>query len=263
MIPYVQFKNLFFSRDKRVIFNGINLAIQAGKITAILGPSGSGKTTLLRLMGAQLSPDAGEVLVQNKNVHALSCKQLYACRRKMGMLFQSGALLTHLSVFENIAFPLREHTVLPESMLRDLVLLKLEAVGLRGAASLMPNALSGGMAKRVALARAIVLDPDIILFDEPFTGQDPISMGVLIQLIKRTNELLGMTSVIVSHDIAATLSIADYVYIIANGHIIGQGTPAEMNADNSPLVQQFIKGFPDGPVAFHYPAIDLMEDLGL
>lgn len=263
MTAYVQFKNIQFSRSERVIFKGITLDIQTGKITAIMGPSGSGKTTLLRLIGAQLQPDKGQILVQGQDIHRLSRQQLYACRRKMGMLFQSGALFTNLSVFENIAFPLREHTQLSETMLRDLVLLKLEAVGLRGAAQLMPSQLSGGMARRVALARAIVLDPELILYDEPFTGQDPISMGVLIQLIKSMNQTLGMTSVIVSHDVSEAASIADYIYVIAGGQVIGQGTPKEISNDASLLVQQFMQGLPDGPVPFHYPAMDLMEELEL
>lgn len=263
MTAYVQFKDIQFSRNERIIFKGVNLDIQTGKITAIMGPSGSGKTTLLRLIGAQLRPDRGQVLVQGQNIHRLSRKRLYECRRKMGMLFQSGALFTNLNVFENIAFPLREHTQLPEGMLRDLVLLKLEAVGLRGAAKLMPSQLSGGMARRVALARAIVLDPDLILYDEPFTGQDPISMGVLMQLIKSMNQTLGMTSVMVSHDVSEAASIADYIYVIADGQVIGQGTPKEISSDASPLVQQFMQGLPDGPVPFHYPAMDLMEELGL
>lgn len=263
MTAYVQFKDIQFSRSQRMIFKGVNLDVQTGKITAIMGPSGSGKTTLLRLIGAQLRPDQGEVRVQGQNVHRLSRKQLYACRRKMGMLFQSGALFTNLSVFENVAFPLREHTQLSETMLRDLVLLKLEAVGLRGAAKLMPSQLSGGMSRRVALARAIVLDPELILYDEPFTGQDPISMGVLMQLIKSMNQNLGMTSVIVSHDVSEAASIADYIYVIADGQVIGSGTPQEIKADASPLVQQFMQGLPDGPVPFHYPAMNLMEELEL
>ena len=263
MMAYVQFKDIQFSRSQHIIFKNINLDIQTGKITAIMGPSGSGKTTLLRLIGAQLHPDKGQVLVQGQNIHRLSRRHLYECRRKMGMLFQSGALFAHLNVFENVAFPLREHTQLLGAMLRDLVLLKLEAVGLRGAAKHMPSELSGGMARRVALARAIVLDPELILYDEPFTGQDPISIGVLMQLIKSINKTLGMTSVIVSHDVKETASIADYIYVIADGQIIGQGTPKEISSDTSPLVQQFMQGLPDGPVPFHYPAMDLMEELGL
>jgi phospholipid/cholesterol/gamma-HCH transport system ATP-binding protein len=263
MTAYVQFKDIQFSRGERIIFKDVNLNIQTGKITVIMGPSGSGKTTLLRLIGAQLQPDAGQVLVKGQNIHRLSRNALYQCRRKMGMLFQSGALFTHLNVFENIAFPLREHTRLPEVMLRDLVLLKLEAVGLRGAAKLMPSELSGGMARRVALARAVVLDPELIMYDEPFTGQDPITMGVLMELIKRMNKTLGMTSVMVSHDVTEASSLADYIYVIADGRVIGQGTPSQIRADTSPFVQQFMQGLPDGPVPFHYPAHDLMEEIGL
>lgn len=249
----VEMTNLTFSRDDRLIFNGVNIHVQRGKITAIMGPSGSGKTTLLRLIGALLTPDTGQILVNGEDIHRLSHKALYKARRKMGLLFQSSALFTHLSVFDNVAFPLREHTNLNKLMLRDIVLMKLEAVGLRGAQDLMPSELSGGMARRVALARGIALDPELMMYDEPFTGQDPISMGVLVRLIKRLNQLLQTTTVIVSHDVEETCSIADYVYIIAGGRVIGQGRPDELNESSEPHVRQFMHGEADGAVPFHYP----------
>lgn len=211
---WVEIKNLFFSLDDRCIFDGIDMVVKQGKITAIMGPSGSGKTTLLRLIGAQLRPDSGQIYVNGQNIHQLSRKSLYETRRNMGLLFQSSALFTHLSVFENVAFPLREHTELNASMIRNIVLMKLEAVGLRGAAHLMPAQLSGGMCRRVALARTIALDPVLMMYDEPFTGQDPISMGVLVRLIQRLNQLLHTTTIIVSHDVEETCSIADYIYLI-------------------------------------------------
>jgi len=257
----VNITNLTFSRDERLIFNGVNIEVKRGKITAIMGPSGSGKTTLLRLIGALLIPDAGEILVDGKNIHQLSHKSLYKARRKMGLLFQNSALFTHLSVFDNVAFPLREHTKLNKAMLRDIVLMKLEAVGLRGAAHLMPAELSGGMARRVALARAIALDPELMMYDEPFTGQDPISMGVLVRLIKRLNQLLQTTTMLVSHDVAETCSIADYVYLIAGGQIIGQGTPLELDRSQQPQIRQFMHGEADGVVPFHYPARSYTEEL--
>lgn len=255
-------KNLHFSRDERVIFAGVDMKIQRGKITAIMGPSGTGKTTLLSLIGGQLIPDQGTILVDNQNVHQLSQRELYVFREQMGLLFQSSALFTNLSVYENVAFPLREHTSLAESMIRDIVLMKLEAVGLRGARDLMPVELSGGMARRVALARAIALDPSLIMYDEPFTGQDPISMGVLVKLIKTLNQVLGMTSIIVSHDVPETASIADYIYLISEGKIVGEGTPAELQReDAADYVQQFLKGLPDGVVPFHYPAANYAREL--
>ena len=245
-----------------MILNDISLSIPLGKVTAIMGPSGCGKTTLLRLMGGQLQPEpGGAIWVDNLDITKLSRSDLFKIRRRMGMLFQSGALFTDLSVFDNVAFPLREHTQLPESLIQDLVLMKLEAVGLRGARNLMPNELSGGMARRVALARAIALDPDIILYDEPFAGQDPISMGVLVKLIRLLNDALGVTSIIVSHDVHETLSIADYIYIIAEAKVVAQGTPEAINHHPSLWVQQFIKALPDGPVPFHYPAQDYAKDL--
>jgi len=258
---FVEIRNMTFKRDSRVIFNNISLNIERGKITAIMGPSGSGKTTLLRLITGQLKPNSGKILIEGVNINALNRSKLYILRRKMSMLFQSGALFTHLDVFENVAFPLREHTRLPEDMLRDIVLMKLEAVGLRGAKDLMASELSGGMARRVAMARALALDPKLMLYDEPFTGQDPITMGVLVKLIKQLNDALGLTSVIVSHDVQETASIADYVYVISGGNIIGEGTPQALFADKSPAVNQFIHGLPDGVVPFHYPAKNYAEEL--
>lgn len=258
---WVEIKNLSFARDERSIFDGVNMVVKQGKITAIMGPSGSGKTTLLRLIGAQLTPEQGEIWVNGQNIHRLSRKALYSARRNMGLLFQSNALFTHLSVFDNVAFPLREHTELNTSMIRDIVLMKLEAVGLRGAADLMPSQLSGGMARRVALARTIALDPMLMMYDEPFTGQDPISMGVLVRLIKRLNQLLHTTTVIVSHDVEETCSIADYIYLISGGKIIGQGTPEELKESNEPQVKQFMHGEADGVVPFHYPARSYTEEL--
>jgi len=257
----VEITNLHFNRNKRPIFTGIDLVIPRGKVIAILGPSGTGKTTLLKLIGGQLRPEQGTVKVAGQNIHQLSLTELYQLRKTMGMLFQSGGLFTHLSVFENVAFPLREHTRLSDAMIRSLVLIKLNMVGLRGARHLMPSELSGGMARRVALARAIALDPKLIMYDEPLSGQDPISMGVLIKLIRTLNDALGLTSVIVSHDVQETLSIADYVYVISNNKLIGQGTPDMITHDKSEQVQQFIKGLPDGPVPFHYPAEPFSKDL--
>jgi phospholipid/cholesterol/gamma-HCH transport system ATP-binding protein len=221
----ISVKDLHFSRGNRLVFDGVDIDIRRGKITAIMGPSGTGKTTLLKLIAGQLRPNAGSVTVDGLDVHALSRDRLFALRRRMGMLFQSGALLTDLDVFENVAFPVREHTNLTDAMIRNLVFMKLEAVGLRGARDLFPRELSGGMARRVALARAIVLDPMMIMYDEPFSGQDPISMGVLVQLIRRLNEVLQLTSIIVSHDVPETASIADYIYVLSGGKVVGEGTP--------------------------------------
>ncbi|HEM0300715.1 TPA: ABC transporter ATP-binding protein, partial [Legionella pneumophila] len=258
---WVEIKNLFFSLDDHCIFDGIDMVVKQGKITAIMGPSGSGKTTLLRLIGAQLRPDSGQIYVNGQNIHQLSRKSLYETRRNMGLLFQSSALFTHLSVFENVAFPLREHTELNASMIRNIVLMKLEAVGLRGAAHLMPAQLSGGMCRRVALARTIALDPVLMMYDEPFTGQDPISMGVLVRLIQRLNQLLHTTTIIVSHDVEETCSIADYIYLISGGKIIGQGTPDELKRSIEPQIRQFMHGEADGVVPFHYPAKPYTEEL--
>jgi len=257
----ISIQNLRFSRGDRKIFDDISLSIPRGKITAIMGPSGTGKTTLLKLIGGQLYPDQGTVIVDEQNVHQLKRSDLYTLRKRMGMLFQSGALLTDITVFDNVALPLREHTKLNESMIRTLVLMKLHAVGLRGARDLMPNELSGGMARRVALARAIALDPMMIMYDEPFTGQDPISLGTLVKLIKELNNALGLTSIIVSHDVEETVSIADYIYILSEGSVVGQGTPEQIKNSDSEYVQQFMKGDADGPVHFHYSANDYHKDL--
>lgn len=257
----VRIRDLHFSRGSRPIFDGVDMDIRRGKVTAIMGPSGTGKTTLLRLIGGQLRPHAGTVHVDGEEVAKLPRSRLYQLRKRMGMLFQSGALLTDLNVYDNVAFPLREHTDLPESMVRDLVLMKLEAVGLRGARSLMPSELSGGMSRRVALARAIALDPMMIMYDEPFTGQDPISMGVLVKLIRTLNDALGLSSIIVSHDVAETAAIADYIYLLSNGKVVGHGTPDELGQSDSAWAQQFLKGEPDGPVPFHYPAPAYVDDL--
>ncbi len=257
----VQINNMSFQHENgRVVFDNVDLLIPRGKVTAVMGPSGTGKTTLLRLIGGQLTPTYGSIAVEDKRIHQLSTKELYQLRKRMGMLFQTGGLFTHLNVFENVAFPLREHTYLSNSMIHTLVLLKLQMVGLRGAHHLMPSELSGGMARRVALARAIALDPELIMYDEPFTGQDPISMGVLVKLIRTLNDALGLTSIIVSHDVEEALSISDYVYIISDKKIIGHGTPKDVLANPAPQLQQFIKGLPDGPVPFHYPAKPIAED---
>ncbi|MCC6134393.1 MAG: ATP-binding cassette domain-containing protein [Candidatus Contendobacter sp.] len=257
----VTVRDLSFHRGERLIFDRVNLDIPQGKVTAIMGPSGTGKTTLLQLISGQLRPEAGRVEVDGICVHALQRQELYQLRQRMGMLFQSGALFTDLSVFENVAFPLREHTRLPETLIRTLVLMKLEAVGLRGARDLMPAQLSGGMARRVALARAIALDPQMILYDEPFAGQDPISMAVLVKLIRTLNDALGLTSIIVSHDVKETAAIADYLYLISAGRVVEHGTPQELDCSASPWVDQFMHAHPDGPMSFHYPAPPYAADL--
>ncbi|MDX1795881.1 MAG: ATP-binding cassette domain-containing protein [Hydrogenovibrio sp.] len=257
----IEIKNLSFRRGERVIFDNLSLSIPTGKITAIMGPSGTGKTTLLKLIAGQLTPDKGQVLVNGQDVHRLSRNDLYELRSKMGMLFQSGALLTDLNVFENVAFPIREHTELPESLIQLLVKMKLQAVGLRGAFDLMPAELSGGMSRRVALARAIALDPDMVFYDEPFVGQDPITLGVLVALIKKLNQSLKLTSLVVTHDVDEVLSIADYACVLSEGKIIAEGAPEELLNSESDYVKQFIKGLPDGPVPFHYPAKTYQEDL--
>jgi phospholipid/cholesterol/gamma-HCH transport system ATP-binding protein len=259
--PLVTIRDLVYRRGNRTIFDGVNIDIPRGKLTVIMGPSGTGKTTLLRLIGGQLHPDSGTVHVDGESVPELGYQGLYALRKRMGMLFQNGALLTDLNVYENVAFPLREHTGLNETLIRDLVLMKLHAVGLRGARDLMPNELSGGMARRVALARAIALDPMMIMYDEPFTGQDPISMGVLVSLLRTLTDALGLTSIMVSHDVQESLSIADYAYVISEGRVIAEGTPAALKASDSAWVQQFIQGRRDGPVPFHFPAADYADDL--
>lgn len=257
----VKIDRLSFSRSGRAIFDDITLRVPKGKVTAIMGPSGTGKTTLLRLMGGQLLPETGEIWFDGENIPQLSRQALYRARKKMSMLFQSGALFTDLSVFDNVAFPLREHTELSEDIIRTLVLLKLEAVGLRGAAQLMPSELSGGMARPAALARAIALDPDLIMYDEPFAGQDPMTMGVLVELIGNLNQALGLTSVVVSHDVPEVMSIADWVYILADGKVIAEGSPEQLRENNDPKVVQFLQGQADGPVPFRYPSEPIEKDL--
>lgn len=259
--PLVDIRDLYFARGERPVFNGVDIRVHRGEVTAIMGPSGTGKTTLLRLIGGQLRPQGGAVHVMGQSVPALSRAGLYRLRRRMGILFQTGALFTDLNCFDNVAFPLREHTRLSEPIIRQLVLLKLEAVGLRGARSLYPAELSGGMARRVALARAMALDPVLMMYDEPFTGQDPITMGVLTTLIRRLNNTLGLSSVVVSHDVEETLAIADYVYVIADGRLLAEGSPAQLRASTSAAVRQFLDARADGPVPFHYPGRGLAEDL--
>ena len=264
--PLVEFKDVTFSypgsAGDRVILNRVTLSVPRGKVTALMGASGGGKTTVLRLIGGQQKANSGEVLFDGKNVGQLAQPELYQARRRMGMLFQFGALFTDLSVFDNVAFPLREHTALPASLIRDIVLMKLNAVGLRGARELMPSEISGGMARRVALARAIALDPDLIMYDEPFAGLDPISLGTAAQLIRQLNDTLGITSIVVSHDLEDTFRIADKVIILANGAIAAQGTPDEVKNSTDPLVHQFVNGLSEGPVKFHYPGPDVAADFG-
>ena len=257
----VKIRDLHFSRGDRKIFDGLSMDIPRQGVTAIMGPSGTGKTTLLKLIGGQLTPDQGTIEVDGLNVHQLSTKKLFELRQRMGMLFQSGALLTDLSVFENVAYPLREHTKLNNAMIRHLVLLKLNAVGLRGAADMMPSELSGGMSRRVALARAIALDPMMIMYDEPFTGQDPISKGVLVSLISELNSALNVCSIVVSHDVPDTLSISDHVHFISAGKVVESGTPEKLESSKSDWTHQFVHGDADGPVPFHYPAKPELDDL--
>ncbi|ARU92517.1 phospholipid ABC transporter ATP-binding protein MlaF [Tatumella citrea] len=257
----VEIRGVSFTRGSRKIFDDISLTVPEGKITAIMGPSGIGKTTLLRLIGGQLQPDKGDIFFHDDNIPGLSRSKLYDVRKKMSMLFQSGALFTDLSVYDNVAWPLREHTSLPPELLHSTVMMKLEAVGLRGAEQLTPAELSGGMARRVALARAIALEPELIMFDEPFVGQDPITMGVLVKLIDELNHALGLTCIVVSHDVPEVLSIADYAYIVAGQKIIAQGDAAQLRQNDDPRVRQFIDGHADGPVPFRYPAGDYLTDL--
>jgi phospholipid/cholesterol/gamma-HCH transport system ATP-binding protein len=259
----VEIRDLQFAYGERVILSNLNMDFPSGKVVAVMGGSGCGKTTVLRLIGGQIRPQKGEVRVAGEVVNRLSTDGLYRLRRKMGMLFQFGALFTDMTVFDNVAFPLREHTDLPEQLIRDLVLLKLNAVGLRNAAQLKPAEISGGMARRVALARAVALDPQLIMYDEPFAGLDPISMGMSATLIRNLNDALGSTSILVSHDINETFAIADYVYFMSEGRIVAEGTPAQMRASQDPYVKQFVNAAPDGPVPFHYPGRALAEDLGL
>jgi phospholipid/cholesterol/gamma-HCH transport system ATP-binding protein len=263
MEKLVEIKDVNFSYDVRPVLKGINLSVTRGSVVTIMGLSGCGKTTLLRLIGGSLRAKSGEVRVAGKVMNDLDQEALYAMRRRMGMLFQFGALYTDLSVFDNVAFQMREHTSLPESMIRDLVLMKLNAVGLRGAHDLMPSELSGGMARRVALARAIALDPMLIMYDEPFTGLDPISMGVISNLIRRLNDTLGATSIVVTHDVQETLRIVDYVYFMSDGVVVAQGTPDEIRATETPFVHQFVWGEMDGPMPFHYPGGSYGRDLAL
>jgi phospholipid/cholesterol/gamma-HCH transport system ATP-binding protein len=256
----VELRNVHFSYGQRPILNDITLAVPRGKVVALMGASGGGKTTILRLIGGLWKAQQGSVNFDGENVAGFDAKKLYAARRRMGLLFQFGALFADLTVGDNVAFPLREHTQLPEAMLRDLVLMKLNAVGLRGARDLKPSQISGGMARRVALARAIALDPELMMYDEPFAGLDPVSLGITAKLIRELNDALGITSLVVSHDVQETFSIADIVHILADGKIVASGSPAEIQANPHPLVQQFIKGEPDGPLKFHYPAKTLAED---
>lgn len=257
----IEIRDLDYSRGQRQIFKGLNLSITRGEVTAIMGPSGTGKTTLLRLITRQLVPDRGTIIVDGIDISKLNQKELYKLRRRFGMLFQNGALLTDLNVFENVAFPLREHTDLPNRLIRHIVLTKLHAVGLRGAAGMVPSQLSGGMARRVALARAMVMDPDIVIYDEPFVGLDPISMGVIVRLVRTMNDALGISSILVSHDVQEIESVADCSYLIADGKVAASGSPDELKQTQSKLVQQFMHGMADGPVAFHYAAPNYAEQL--
>jgi len=259
----VELRDVRFGYGERVILDGISLTVPRGKVTALMGASGGGKTTVLRLIGGQYRAQSGSLTFEGQEVGAMDQAELYTMRRRMGMLFQFGALFTDLSVFDNVAFPLREHTDLSESMIRDIVLMKLQAVGLRGARDLMPSEVSGGMARRVALARAMALDPQLVMYDEPFAGLDPISLGTAARLIRQLNDTLGLTSVIVSHDLDETFHIADQVIILANGKIAAQGTPSEVRSSTDPLVHQFVSAAPEGPVRFHYPGPTVMDDFGV
>lgn len=257
----VEISDLDYSRGPREIFKGLNIRIPRGKITAIMGPSGTGKTTLLRLITRQLVPDHGHIEVDGIDISKLNQRDLFKLRQRIGMLFQNGALLTDYNVFENVAFPLREHTKLPNRLIRHIVLTKLHAVGLRGAADMSPAELSGGMARRVALARAMVMDPDILIYDEPFVGLDPISMGVIVRLVRKMNDALGISSIIVSHDVQEISSVADCSFLISDGKVVASGSPDELRNTSSDLVRQFMHGMADGPVAFHYSAPDYAEQL--
>ncbi|MCZ6559992.1 MAG: ABC transporter ATP-binding protein [Gammaproteobacteria bacterium] len=257
----IEIRDLHYTRGQRAIFTGLNICIPRGQVIAIMGPSGTGKTTLLHLITRQLVPDSGTILVDGVDIATLNQKELYRLRRRFGVLFQNGALLTDLSVFENVAFPLREHTDLPNRLIRHVVLTKLHAVGLRGAADMMPAELSGGMARRVALARAMVMDPDILIYDEPFVGLDPISMGVIVRLVRKMNDVLGVSSILVSHDVQEITAVADRSYLISDGKVAASGSPDELNKASSDLVRQFMHGMADGPVAFHFDAPDYAEQL--
>jgi phospholipid/cholesterol/gamma-HCH transport system ATP-binding protein len=258
----VELREVFFGYGEREVLSGISLRVPRGKITAIMGASGGGKTTVLRLIGGQQRAQRGAVLFDGKDIGAMDTAALYRARRRMGMLFQYGALFTDLSVFDNVAFPLREHTDLPEALVRDIVLMKLHAVGLRGARDLMPAQISGGMARRVALARSIVLDPELVMYDEPFAGLDPISLGTAAELIRRLNDAMGLTTILVSHDLEATFALADQVVILGPGRVAAQGTPEEVRASADPLVHQFVNALPTGPVPFHYAGPAIEEDFG-
>jgi len=261
--PLVELKNLTFGYGERVILEGVSLVVPRGKVTALMGASGGGKTTILRLIGGQNRAQSGQLLFDGDDVTPMNQTQMYAARRRMGMLFQFGALFADLSVFDNVAFPLREHTDLPEALVRDIVLMKLNAVGLRGARDLMPSEVSGGMARRIALARAIALDPDLVMYDEPFSGLDPISLGTAARLIRQLNDTMGLTSIFVSHELEQTFAIADHVIILANGKIAAQGTPDHVRHSTDPLVYQYVNALSDGPVRFHYPAVSVEHDFGL
>jgi len=263
VVVSIQDVNFSYAPGERQILSGLNMEFRRGKVVAVMGGSGCGKTTVLRLIGGQVTTTEGKVLFEGSNVGQMSSAELMQARRRMGMLFQFGALFTDLSVFENVAFPLREHTDLSEDLLRSLVLMKLNAVGLRGARDLMPGQISGGMARRVALARAIALDPPLIMYDEPFAGLDPIALGITARLIRDLNTALGATSILVTHDVEETFAIADYVYFIANGRIGAQGTPDELNRSSDSFVRQFLDASPDGPVPFHYPGVDLLDDFAV
>ncbi|HSY07582.1 MAG TPA: ATP-binding cassette domain-containing protein [Steroidobacteraceae bacterium] len=257
----IDVRGVSYSIDGRIVFDGLDLTVRRGRITGIMGPSGTGKTTLLRLMTAQIPPDRGQLRVWGRDLATLTAAEVFAMRKRMGMLFQNGALLTDLDVFENVAFPLREHTDLPEPLLRTLVLTKLQAVGLRGAADLAPAELSGGMARRVALARAIVMDPELLIYDEPFVGLDPISRGMIVRLIRQMNEALGITSVVVSHDVPELAMIAHDSYLLSGGRVVAAGTPQELRDSSLAVVRQFMEGSAEGPVPFHYPAPDYLQAL--
>lgn len=258
----VELRNLTFGYGERVILDSVSLSVPRGKVTALMGASGGGKTTILRLIGGQIRAQSGQMLFDGDDVTPMAQEQMYAARRRMGMLFQFGALFADLSVFDNVAFPLREHTNLPEALIRDIVLMKLNAVGLRGARDLMPSEVSGGMARRIALARAIALDPELVMYDEPFSGLDPISLAISATLIRKLNDSMGLTSIFVSHELEQTFTIADHVIILANGKVAAQGTPEEVRQSKDPLVYQYVNALSDGPVHFHYPAVSVADDFG-
>lgn len=259
----VELRHLTFGYGERVILDDVSMSVPRGKVTALMGASGGGKTTILRLIGGQNRAQSGELLFDGQDVTSMNQQQLYAARRRMGMLFQFGALFADLSVFENVAFPLREHTDLPEALIRDIVLMKLNAVGLRGARDLMPSEVSGGMARRIALARAIALDPELVMYDEPFSGLDPISLGTAARLVRQLNDSMGLTSIFVSHELEQTFGIADHVIILANGKVASEGTPEQVRKSTDPLVSQYVNALPDGPVHFDYPGVTVREDFGI